>query len=137
MKADEPETDILETLRKLVKRVEELELENRLLKKENERLKKRIEELERKNKRYVAPHSRETTKEDPKPRLGQSGTPRGPVRQVDVQARELSATNKAPKMKTSRLSSQWISPIFAPNARLPYCSSLTKWIWHSSPNSPK
>jgi len=33
MKADEPETDILETLKKLVKRVEELELENRLLKK--------------------------------------------------------------------------------------------------------
>ncbi len=62
MKADKPETDILETLRKLVKRVEILEIENRQLKKENEqlrqentRLKKRIEELERKNKRYVAP----------------------------------------------------------------------------------
>ena len=74
MKADEPDTDILETLRKLVKRVEILEIDNRQLKKENEqlrqentRLKKRIEELERKNKRYVAPHSRELAKEDPKP----------------------------------------------------------------------
>ena len=105
MKTDEPDTDILETLKKLVKRVEELELENRQLKKENERLKKRIEDLERKNKRYVAPHSRESAKEDPKPRLGQSGTPRGPVRQVDVRAREILAINKNPKMK--RLTMWW------------------------------
>ena len=74
MKADEPETDILETIRKLVKRVDALEIENRQLKKENEHLrqentelKKRIAEFERKNKRYVAPHSREAKKEDPKP----------------------------------------------------------------------
>ena len=39
----------------------------KLLIKENARLKKRIEQLERQVKRYVAPHSRETLKADPKP----------------------------------------------------------------------
>ena len=154
MKADEPETDLLETLKKLVKRVEELELENHLLKKlvkrveelelenrqlkkENERLKKRIEELERKNKRYVAPHSREITKEDPKPPGRRAGADRPPWGAALSKTRELSATNKALKMKTSRLLSQWISPIFAPNARPSYCSSPTRWTKHSSLNSPK
>jgi len=107
MKADEPDTDILETLRKLVKRVEILEIDNRQLKKENEqlrqentqlrqentqlrqentRLKKRIEELERKNKRYVAPHSRELAKKIPnlrvdvRARTGPRGVPLCPRR---------------------------------------------------------
>ena len=128
MKADEPDTDILETLRKLVKRVEILEIDNRQLKKENEqlrqentqlrqentRLKKRIEELERKNKRYVAPHSRELAKEDPKPSGRRAGADRPPWGAALSKTRELSVTNKALKMKTSRLLSQWISPIFAP-----------------------
>ena len=158
MKADEPDTDILETLRKLVKRVEILEIDNRQLKKENEqlrqentqlrqentrlrqentRLKKRIEELERKNKRYVAPHSRELAKEDPKPSGRRAGADRPPWGAALSKTRELSATNKALKMKTSRLLSQWISPIFAPNARPSYCSSPTRWTKHSSLNSPK
>ena len=41
--------------------------QNKLLVEENARLKKRIEQLERQVKRYVAPHSRETPKADPKP----------------------------------------------------------------------
>ena len=39
----------------------------KLLIEENARLKKRIEQLERQVKRYVAPHSREQPKVDPKP----------------------------------------------------------------------
>ena len=39
----------------------------KLIIEENARLKKRIEQLERQVKRYVAPHSRETPKADPKP----------------------------------------------------------------------
>ena len=43
---------------------------------ENGRLKKRIEQLEQQVKRYVAPHSRETPKADPKPpgRRARQGT---------------------------------------------------------------
>ena len=41
--------------------------QNKLLVEENANLKKRIEKLERQVKRYVAPHSREQPKADPKP----------------------------------------------------------------------
>ena len=47
--------------------------QNKLLIEENARQKKRIEKLERQVKRYVAPHSRETPKADPKPPGGKAG----------------------------------------------------------------
>lgn len=66
--------ELLELVRKLTSEVQALREENRRLREENEqlrsentRLKKRIDELERKNKKYVAPHSREEPKADPKP----------------------------------------------------------------------
>jgi transposase len=45
----------------------ELAAQVKLLVEENARQKKRIEQLERQVKRYVAPHSREQPKADPKP----------------------------------------------------------------------
>lgn len=60
------EQDLLEIIRKQAERIDELIAENKALKAENARLKKRIEDLERKSRKYVAPHSREARKTDPK-----------------------------------------------------------------------
>lgn len=59
--------ELLDLVRKLTAEVQALREENEQLRSENSRLKKRIDELERKNKKYVAPHSREEPKADPKP----------------------------------------------------------------------
>ena len=60
----------------LIQQNSEQTAQNKLLIEENARLKKRIEHLERQVKRYVAPHSRETLKADPKPpgRIAGQGT---------------------------------------------------------------
>ena len=51
----------------LIQQNSELAAQIKLLIEENARLQKRIEQLERQVKRYVAPHSREQPKADPKP----------------------------------------------------------------------
>ena len=51
----------------LIAQNSELTAQVKLLIEENARQKKRIEQLEQQVKRYVAPHSRETPKADPKP----------------------------------------------------------------------
>ena len=58
---------LLEQLAQLILQNNAQTAQIKLLIKENARLKKRIEQLERQVKRYVAPHSRETPKADPKP----------------------------------------------------------------------
>lgn len=60
-------TELLELVRTLTARIERLEAENRQLREENARLKKRIDELERRQKKHVAPFSRDTPKADPQP----------------------------------------------------------------------
>jgi transposase len=58
---------LLEQLTQLILQNNEQTAQIKLLTYENACLKKRIEQLERQVKRYVAPHSRETPKADPKP----------------------------------------------------------------------
>jgi hypothetical protein len=61
------EHDLSEIVRKQAEQLERLDAQLQALKAENARLNKRVEELERKNRKSVAPHSRETRQADPKP----------------------------------------------------------------------
>ena len=89
----------------LIQQNSELAAQIKLLIEENARLKKRIEQLERQVKRYVAPHSRETPKTDPKPpgrRAGQ-GTfsfKHAPARETVTRISDVEPANICPSCQT-------------------------------------
>ncbi len=89
----------------LIQQNSEQTAQNKLLIEENARLKKRIEQLERQVKRYVAPHSRETPKADPKPpgrRAGQ-GTfsfKHAPARDTVTRIIDVEPANICPSCQT-------------------------------------
>ena len=79
--------------------------QNKVLIEENARLKKRIEQLERQVKRYVAPHSRETRKADPKPpgrRAGQGNFTfkQAPARDTVTRIIDVEPANICPSCQT-------------------------------------
>jgi transposase len=89
----------------LITQNSELAAQNKVLTEENARLKKRIEQLERQVKRYVAPHSREQPKADPKPpgrRAGQ-GTftfKQAPARDTVTRIIDVEPANICPSCQT-------------------------------------
>jgi transposase len=89
----------------LITQNSELAAQNKVLTEENARLKKRIEQLERQVKRYVAPHSREQPKADPKPpgrRAGQ-GTftfKQAPARDTVTRIIDVEPMNICPSCQT-------------------------------------
>jgi transposase len=89
----------------LIAQNSELAAQVKLLVEENARQKKRIEQLERQVKRYVAPHSREQPKADPKPpgrRAGQ-GTftfKQAPARDTVTRIIDVEPMNICPSCQT-------------------------------------
>jgi transposase len=89
----------------LITQNSELVAKVKLLTEENSRLKKRIEQLERQVKRYVAPHSRETPKADPKPpgrRAGQGSFSfkHAPARDTVTRIIDVEPANICPSCQT-------------------------------------
>ena len=89
----------------LIQQNSDLAAQIKLLIEENARLKKRIEQLERQVKRYVAPHSRETPKADPKPpgRIAGQGTfsfKAAPARDTVTRVIDVEPANICPSCQT-------------------------------------
>ena len=121
------EHDLVEIIRKQAAALEESDAVNRVLQVEIARLKKRIEELERKNRKYVAPHSRETRKADPQPPGRRAGegiwrykAPPPPEQVRDTIAvetpNECLSCGFTGELRFKRLDKAWISELIAENA---------------------
>lgn len=105
MAGDQQDINILKVVEQLTERIDQLVAEKDQLSEENARLRKQIEKLERQVKRYVAPHSRETPKADPKPpgrRAGQ-GTftfKHAPARDAVTRIIDVEPANSCPFCQT-------------------------------------
>ena len=139
----------------LIAQNSELAAQVKLLTEENARQKKRIEQLERQVKRYVAPHSRETPKADPKPpgrRAGQGAFTfkQAPARDRVTRITDVEPANICPSCQTPldggayKTDLTWITelPRFTPEitqydvpvATCPKCGKTVRDAPRSVPN---